>query len=446
MAIDPQDQSILPRRTFQPCPDHKDSDVEWLGSIPAEWQCRRLKYCAPLINERAENLSTNLPYLGLENIESWTGKKVESEAMPEAEGQANRFRAGDVLFGKLRPYLAKVFRATGEGICTGELLVLRPRGMVQDYLFYYILARDFISIVDSSTYGAKMPRASWNLIGNLPALIPSIPEQRAIAGFLDRETSRIDDLIVKKQRQIELLEEKRTALIRQAVTKGLDPNVPMKDSGMEWIGRIPAYWEIWKLGHLATGGNGSTPDRSRLEYWSDGSIPWLNSSIVNHAEATCADQFVTEAAVRDCHLPYVPAGSVLIALTGQGKTRGAAVVLSFRSTINQHLAYVTPAKGRVETWYLRWLFFTAYDYLRAMSDDAGGTKGALTCGFISSLMIPVPPMREQQAIAVFVSSATTTTDLLIAKLESSIVTLREYRVALVSATVTGKINIQEGGA
>ena len=164
-----------------------------------------------------------------------------------AEGVSNAFDADDVLFGKLRPYLAKAHHAQTSGICSSEFLVLRRKSIEPRFLVYYLLNSAFINVVDSSTYGAKMPRASWDFIGNLLALVPPPDEQRRIAAFLDHETTKLDTLIAKKERLIELLQEKRTALISHAVTKGLDPNVPMKDSGLAWLGKIPMHWGMKRL-------------------------------------------------------------------------------------------------------------------------------------------------------------------------------------------------------
>src|SRR5680860_1331966 len=228
-------------------PAHKPSGVPWLGDVPEHWEVRRLKYSADLINQKVDGAEADLPYMGLEHIESWTGKRQGQNGDASSDGQANLFRRGDVLFGKLRPYLTKAYAADSEGICTGELLVLRPKAVEQKFLLDYVLNPDFVTIVDSSTYGAKMPRANWDFIGNLPTLIPPLDEQQAIAAFLDRETARIDTLIEKKRRQFELLQEKRFALISHAVTKGLDPNAPMKDSGIEWLGQIPKHWGLLQL-------------------------------------------------------------------------------------------------------------------------------------------------------------------------------------------------------
>jgi len=200
----------------------KDSGIEWLGEIPRHWEVHRLKYTVNLVNMKVDGADNDLPYTGLEHIESWTGKRIAVNGNATSEGQANLYRRGDVLFGKLRPYLAKSHACDSDGICTGELLVLRPMAMAQKFLLDYVLNPTFISVVDSSTYGAKMPRANWDFIGNLPALVPPPDEQRAIASFLDRETARIDALIEKVEQSIELLREYRTALISAAVTGKID--------------------------------------------------------------------------------------------------------------------------------------------------------------------------------------------------------------------------------
>ena len=271
--------------------------------------------------------------------------------------------------------------------------------------------------------------------------IYQLPQQRAIADHLDRETARLDALVAAKERVLTLLADKRQALVTRAVTTGLNPDVPFRHSSISWSENIPAHWEVWKLGHLAKVGNGSTPNRSNTAYWTEGTIPWLNSSIVNQYEATRAEQFVTEHALEECHLPIVPAGSVLVAITGQGKTRGRAVVLSFNTTINQHIAYVTTDGSRLDAWYLRWIFLSAYEFLRSVSDDVGGTKGALTCEDISSFLLPVPPLDEQRKIVAYIMNNSSRLEALRGAISKSRKLLQERRFSLVYGAVTGKIEV-----
>jgi type I restriction enzyme, S subunit len=158
----------------------------------------RLKY---LVERRVDRSFPNGKYVGLENVESWTGRHIETES--NAEGEAIAFSSGDVLLGKLRPYLAKVFAPDLDGVCTSEFLVLRPRsGICSRFLFYSLLSRDFIDLVTAYSAGAKMPRAEWDEIGNIRRDLPAPEQQRAIADFLDRETKLIDALVEKKERLI----------------------------------------------------------------------------------------------------------------------------------------------------------------------------------------------------------------------------------------------------
>ena len=287
-----------------------------------------------------------------------------------------------------------------------------------------------------------MPRADWAFIGNMPVPVPEWRRQCAIADHLDREIARLDALLAAKDRVLGLLAEKRRALITRAVTRGLDPRARLRDSGNRWLDEIPVHWEIWKLRHSASVGNGSTPSRGNAAYWTEGTIPWLNSSVVNQHEVTKADQFVTDVALRECHLPLVKSDSVLVAITGQGKTRGQAVVLLFDATINQHLAYVSPDHSRLDPWFLRWTLLSAYEFLRSISDDAGGTKGALTCEDVANVRVPIPPMDEQCAIVAHIANEISKLDELRTATEKTTTLLKERRAALIAAAVTGLIDVE----
>ena len=238
---------------YKPHPAYKPSGIEWLGEIPAHWELRRLKYSAPLRNIRLDNKSEDVVYVGLENIEPWTGELFLDRQPESVDSTVVTFNAGDVLFGKLRPYLAKAAHPDFDGTATSEVLVLRPRSeFSQNYLTYCLLNAPYIRWVNTLTYGAKMPRVSPVEVTCSFMPLPPLPEQRAIAAFLDRETAKIDALASKKERLVELLREKRTAFISHAVTKGLDPDTPMKDSGVEWLGEIPAHWEAVRLRYLVS--------------------------------------------------------------------------------------------------------------------------------------------------------------------------------------------------
>jgi type I restriction enzyme S subunit len=195
----------------------KDSGVEWIGEIPEHWEVKKLKFSATLRSEKTISRNSSLPYLGLENIESWTGNLVETDS--ETEGQANRFYSGDVLFGKLRPYLAKVYLSEKDGICSGEILAFKANEEVlNSFLHKTLLSYRFIDLVDSSTYGAKMPRANPTYIQlqNIP--IPGLDEQKEIVKYIDVQIEKSDKAIKYQQQQIEKLKEYKSSLIDAAVT------------------------------------------------------------------------------------------------------------------------------------------------------------------------------------------------------------------------------------
>ena len=203
----------------------RDSGISWLEEIPANWEVKKRKYLAWAINEKTEY---DIEFkISLENIESKTGRLISLENENNFQGELRKFQKGDVLFNKLRPYLAKAYLADKNGGCLGELLIFRSKGeLIPTFLFYRVLSYDFIKIVDSSTYGSKMPRASWDdFISQLLIPYPQNGEQTAIANYLDRKTDQMDDVISKTHHEIELLQEYRTALISEAVTGKIDVRI-----------------------------------------------------------------------------------------------------------------------------------------------------------------------------------------------------------------------------
>ncbi|NAS88769.1 restriction endonuclease subunit S [ANME-1 cluster archaeon AG-394-G21] len=212
---------------LDPAVKQKDSGIEWLGEIPEHWAVKKLKYTIRLINEKVENEDKYELLIALENIEGFTGKLLNGSS--SFEGSGNTFKKGDVLFNKLRPYLCKVVLTPQDGVAVGELLVFRPNDPINNrFLFYRILSTDFISIVNGSTYGAKMPRASWEFIRNLKIPLSPIIEQQTIVDYLDAQTTIMDESIEKRDKQIEHLKEYRTAFISEVVTGKID----VRDSGI----------------------------------------------------------------------------------------------------------------------------------------------------------------------------------------------------------------------
>ena len=202
----------------------RDSGIEWIGEIPEHWNLRRMKYLVNTRNVKAVDSDDDKTYIGLENIESRTGKLLLNNSEQLLIGEtSNIFKKDDVLFGKLRPYLAKCIIANFDGRCTSELLVLKTSSSIlPGYLYFLMLSSNFIDVVSSSTYGAKMPRASWDFIGNLLIPLPSVKEQEEIVNYLSEFINKIDDLLFEINTQIQKLKEYRQSLIFEAVTGKID--------------------------------------------------------------------------------------------------------------------------------------------------------------------------------------------------------------------------------
>lgn len=428
---------------MKPYPSYKPSGVPWLGDVPAHWQIEKVKFQARLRGEKA--VGTNgARYVGMEHVLSKVGKfnPVVDGTQEEAESTVNVFSKGDVLFGKLRPYLAKCVVADTDGVCSSEFLVLSPSDeVVPAYLNATMLMQEFIDAVDASTYGAKMPRADWGFIGQQRLPLPPPDEQQAIADYLDAETARIDTLIHEKDELIGLLREWRQSVIAE-YTSGATQSQGRKATGNVHMPWIPSNWSMVRLGKYARIGNGSTPLKDNASYWGGGTFPWLNSAVVNRDTVDEGSEYVTDVALRACHLPIVEPGALLVALTGQGKTRGQVTVLRIQATINQHLAYVALDEARFDANFLFWALTGMYAALRMVSDGQGGTKGALTCDDLARFEVPMPPLAVQQQIASVVSRETSKIDKLIAHTHDEITLLKELRAATIADAVLGRVDVR----
>ncbi|HFU3729076.1 TPA: restriction endonuclease subunit S [Streptococcus suis] len=227
----------------------KDSGNPWVREIPSNWFEKKLRYLVELRGEKSVTTDYK-KYVGLENIMSQTGQYVQTGIEVDLTENLT-FEVGDILFGKLRPYLRKYWRAEFSGTASSEFVIIKGSSLNLHFLFWAIQSDSFINDVDSSTYGSKMPRASWGYMKNIKLPFPeSIEEQAKIAVFLDKKVAQLDKVKSLLEEQIKTLEDYRQSLIYETVTKGLDKTVPLKDSGVDWIGQIPEGWEITRLKYI----------------------------------------------------------------------------------------------------------------------------------------------------------------------------------------------------
>ena len=418
-------------------PKHTESGVEWVGEIPTHWQIGKIKHIVTLVNEKSIPESGAIK-ISPENVESETGKVLDFYSSYDVVGVI--FQAGDVLFNKLRVYLSKVVFAEYTGFSLGEMIVIRPSlQCTGKYIFYLMLSCRFIEYCNSMSYGAKMPRTDINDILNTQIPSPTSQEQTQIANFLDHKTAQIDELIRIKERKVELLREQRTALINQAVTKGLDPNVDMKPSGAEWIGEIPAHWEAKRLGHVSTIFKGGTPKRNVDRYF-QGNLPWARPVDITVLKGALyihdAEVHISEEALGNSGARRLPPGTVL--LTSRA-TIGETAIATVPIATNQGFANFVCNEVLLNIYLVY--------YLRAIKDllislGNGSTFLEVTKGTLVRVGIPLPSLSEQTQIASFLNRKNAQIDELISEEQRSIKLLKEYRQSLISDAVTGKIDVR----
>jgi type I restriction enzyme, S subunit len=426
---------------FKPYPKYKPSGVEWLPRVPEGWSVFPLKWLVTQLNQKPEAGADADEYVGMENIESFSGKWIPGSSTADPSGLGNIFEAGDVLFGKLRPYLAKAWHANRSGLCSSELLVLRPRTIDGRFLLQQVLNQEFITLVDSSTYGSKMPRASWDFIGAIPLPVPSRDEQQAIAAFLDRETAKIDTLITKQEKLIELLKEKRQAVISHAVTKGLDPTVPMKPSGVEWLGDVPEHWEVSGftkyLGPIIDY-RGRTPTKTE-----DGVLLLTARNIKNGAiNYEASQEFISideYPSVMQRGLPQM--GEVLF--TMEAPLGQVANIDRTDIALAQRIVKFNGLPDFVNNYFLKYWIMGTGCQVQLEQLATGSTALGIKSSKLGQIRISLPPVTAQEEIVLYLDAALSKIDSLIRKAEQAIVLQREHRTALISAAVTGKIDVRE---
>lgn len=229
----------------------KDSGNVWYGKIPNHWKLNKIKYLTTIRSESAIYNPEEGKYIGLENVNGYSDNVVETDTEYDYSMQSI-CKKDDILFSKLRPYLAKVFIAKHNSFCTGEFIVFSSFNGDRRYLFYSILNPKFIENINSSTYGAKMPRANPQYIFDQQICLPPLDEQQRIAEFLDEACGKIDGLKADIQVQIDTLEQYKRSIITEAVTHGLNPSAPMKECSVSWARQIPQHWKVMPNKHLMT--------------------------------------------------------------------------------------------------------------------------------------------------------------------------------------------------
>ncbi|WP_303800317.1 restriction endonuclease subunit S [Ruminococcus flavefaciens] len=413
--------------------------IVWCPSIPSDWELRRVKDCFYISKVKA---GTNNPVV-LKLARSGVRVKdvtVNSGQMAESYDDYNPVQVGDLLLNPMDLYSgANCNVSEVEGVISPAYVNLRAKETLNPYYFdYYFKIQYWTMAMFAHGKGVSYDNR-WTINAEsvkayeLP--FPSVSEQNAIVDIIKRKCTQIDALISNAQQQIEKLKAYKQSVITETVTKGLDPDVEMKDSGVEWIGEIPEHWGTPQIKHIATISSGSTPNRNNTEYW-NGSIKWLKTGELQNNEITDSEEHITQKALEETSVTLFPVNTVLMAMYGQGKTRGMTALLKTPSTTNQACAGMTVVSQNILVKYFWKCLMGAYNGIREIAQGSGQPN--LNAGLISSFIIPLPPKEEQQPIIDYLDHKCTQIDQLIALKQQKIEKLQQYKKSLIYEYVTGK--------
>lgn len=432
---------------YKPYLTYEDSGVEWIGLVPAHWDLKPICQIASVNdNVLPESIAgdVSIRYVDISSVGYMDGIKQATEIkFSDAPSRARRKAvSGDVIVSTVRTYLKAVAAVTDEYadcVFSTGFAVLRARKLDQSFLKWAILSELLVQAIEAHSEGLSYPAINASTLAKLKVAVPPPEEQSLIAKVLDQETARIDTLIAKKTRFIELLKEKRQAVITKAVTKGLDDSVEMKDSGEEWIGRIPASWVSCRIKDVAESIIGLTYSPTDIVTDESGT-PVLRSSNIQDGDLDMNDLVRVKAAIPS--RLYVKNGDILVcARNGSRALIGKNIQIDDRAAGCAFGAFMTVVRSKYSD-------FLYYIFNSSMFDAQSGlfmtsTVNQLTISMINNMKIALPPEDEQAMIVERLKNITKRIDRLIQRTQRSIELLKEKRSALITAAVTGKIDVRE---
>ena len=407
----------------------KPSGVEWIGDIPQEWDVVKLKYATDFKQIKYSEQYGELDYIGLENIISWNGMYMETSSHYDRE-QSLICEENDILFGKLRPYLAKVYLNTKRQCCSSEFCVIKILENHMKYFWYQLISHGFIFMVDRSTYGTKMPRANSDFIRSLYVNIPPLPEQQRIAEFLDRKCAEIDSIIAKTKATIEQYKALKQSVITQAVTKGIRPDRPMKDSGIEWIGEIPQEWTLVPFRHILRERNEKNSPIKSTERLSLS----IELGVTLYSEKTTnLDRFKDDFEQYKLTYPgdlVMNSMNMIVGATGVSDYFGCVspVYYTFFDETTDHITakyceYIFRSKTMLRVLYS--LGKGIYAIVRG-DDRVNTCRLKVAKEDLKSLLLPIPSEEEQREIVEYIKLKTAEIDVLISIKEQLLTELENH--------------------
>ena len=384
-----------------------------------------------------DNIDGDVSFVPMESLRNGT---IDYKTIPflKAKGKYTYFGNQDLLIAKVTPIAIARNLLNGIGFGSSEIFVLRPnKEVISQYLFYLSQSRDFQDKACATMCGVGgLKRISPLFMRTYEFDMPSIENQQRKVTYLDTKLSEIDH-------QVSLLTSKRDAYLRlkksiinHVVTHGLNPNVKMKDSGIEWIGEVPKHWEVKRMKELSAIGSGTTPKSGEDKYYENGIHPWLNTSDVQDCVINEAKFSITDKALNDYSvLKYYPIGTILIAMYGGG-TIGNVALMNISATINQACCAIVSNEKLLLPKYL--FCYLKCHKKKIISLGFGGTQVNLSQAIIAQLPVVLPPLPEQRAIATYLDDKCAKIDTIVSNLDKQISRYADLKRSLIDEVITGK--------
>ncbi len=440
-------------------PKYKPSGVEWLGEVPEHWEVKRLKYTAS-INDEALPETTDpgfeMSYVDIRSVDLIRGiVTVEDMVFEDAPSRARRVvRDGDTIVSTVRTYLraiAPIRNPASNTIVSTGFAVVRPHQASPTFLSYALRECSLINAIVARSVGVSYPAVNASEVGTLPIPLPEADEQRTIADFLDRETAKIDTLVAKKRTLIKRLKEKRTALISRTVTRGLPPNAAaargldphpkLKPSGVEWLGEVPEHWEVKRLKYTASINDEALPETTdpgfEMSYVDIRSVDLIRGIV------TVEDMVFEDAPSRARRV--VRDGDTIVS-TVRTYLRAIAPIRNLASNTIVSTGFAVVRPHQASPTFLSYALRECSLINAIVARSVGVSYPAVNASEVGTLPIPLPEADEQRTIADFLDRETAKIDSLVVKVETAIERLQEYRTALITAAVTGKIDVRKAVA
>lgn len=450
-------------RRYKAYPAYKKNNIETVKELPEKWVMKSLGLLA--LNDSnsfvdgpfgsdlksTEYEDFGIPLIQLNNI------KVGSHALQNmkyiSESKKNELlrhvaKPNDIVIAKMAEPVARAALVNGlydEYVIVADCVRLSVNQVIcnLNYVVYAINSKEINSLAELASSGTTRIRINLSELKKLKIPFPSFSEQQTIAQFLDYETAKIDALIAKQEQLIELLKEKRQAVISHAVTKGLNPDAPMKDSGVEWLGQVPEHWQIAPLKYLCSFTGGGTPSKDNLSFWTDGNIPWVSPKDMKTSRIYKTQDYITETALIESSTQLIKQGALLIVVRSGILQRNIPIAINeVPVTLNQDMKALR-FNNKINVNYVENLIIGHVPELLLEWSKEGATVESIEHEYLANTSFPVPPLDEQIQINLELEKFSNIYQTLETKAVTAIELLQERKTALISAAVTGKIDVRD---